>query len=158
MSKIYKVKEGKTIKDFLPLEDNGFEVNAINEMVLKQVNQSLYGEAVNFLLKNIYNNPEWKKKFYDKNKKMFLKEYKLKYKNGEIVMNESFEKLLTTWFLIIEMEDGWVGFTHCDKRNRMVYYGSKVIEKYCPSELFMLLSNGLIEEVEITESEEEINA
>lgn len=152
MSKIYKLKEGKDLSDCVALEDYGFEINPIAEVVTKVVNQPLDGEAVNFLLKELYNNPGWKEKFYKPNKKMFIKEYNLKYnKKGEIIYNDEIKEFLTTWFCIIDLEDGWVGFTHCDKRNKMIYYGAKIIEKYCPKELFNLLASGLVEEAEVEE-------
>jgi len=152
MNKIYKLKDGIDIKDCLILEEYGFDIEPISELITIAVPQPFDGSAVDFLLTKIYANPQWKKEFYDKNRKMFKQEYDLKFdKAGHIVITDKFKEILTTWFLIIELDNGWVGFTHCDKRNQMVYYGKKVLDDYCPREIFHLLDLGLIEEAEVEE-------
>ena len=154
MGVIYKLKNGVTAADFEELADYGYNVAFNSDIILKFVKQPLDGEATQFLLKNYYENPEWKKKFYQENKKAFKKDYDLKYnKDGTLKITPTMKELLTTWIIQIELEDGWVGFTHSDQYNKNVYYGKKVLDKYCYQDIFLLLSKGIIEEYEVSEEE-----
>lgn len=154
MGVIYKLKNGVTADDFESLMDYGYNVSMNSDIIIKMIEQPLDGEATEFLLKTYYQNPEWKSTFYEEHKKIFKKNYDLRYnKDGTIKMTPTMEQLLKTWILQIELEDGWVGFTHSDMFNKTVYYGKKVIDKYCHQDVFLLLSKGIIEEYEVPEEE-----
>lgn len=149
MAFIYKIKENVHAKDFLELE-NGFCVSKDGKELIKIVHQPLGGKAANFLLTTLYNNEGWKNAHYCKNKRFFKKYYDLKYdKSGNIIITERMKEILETWYLYINFEDGWVGFKSSDELISMVYYGKKILDDYCPREIFTLLSHNLIQQVNV---------
>lgn len=152
---IYRIKEGTVLTDFEDLADYGFDAQPIFGAIIKQIDLPLDGDAAQFLRKQYYENPQWIEQIYKPNKKQFKQEYDLRYhKDGTMVMTPSMKKILTTWYLQIEVEDdGWVGFTSSDKNNIIVYYGSNVLDEYCSREIFLLMSKNLIEQVEVETDE-----
>ena len=150
MNTIYKIKEDANLEI---LKELGYEVFNNNNSFLKLVTQPLDGEAPSFMIKYFYSNKEWINKVYKKNRTQMQKELGLYYdENGKIEFNEQFLSIITSWFIQIDLQDdGWVGFTSADKFDTNVFYGSKVLEKYCFHEIEMLKKYDLIEELKVEE-------
>lgn len=140
---VYKIK-----KPLEELEVLGFALIPEQCAALKAITQPLDSGTVNYSLNNFYNNPEWKKKIYQPNKKHFQKELGLYYdRKGNIKPNEKFNEILTTWFLQVEKnEECWLGLTNADQHDLNVFYGKKVLDTYCGEEIEKLKEHDLIEE------------
>ena len=150
MANVYKVKENIDLNEFAKL---GYDVTPGEHLILfKFIPQNIDGEAVRFLMDTYYNNKQWKKHFYDKNRKEFIKKMNLRYdkKTGEIIMNDTFEMVLTNWRIEIDTdEDGWVGFKPLDPFNTNIYYGCGILDKFCGEEIKILLEKELIDKIEV---------
>lgn len=143
---VYKIK-----KPLEELENLGFALIPEQSAAIKAIIQPLDSGTVNYSLNNFYNNPEWKKKIYQPNKKHFQKELGLYYdRKGNIKPNEKFTEILKTWFLQVEeSEEFWLGLTSADQHDSNVFYGKKVLDTYCGEEIEELKKHDLIEEVYI---------
>ena len=133
MSTVYKIKENVDLNEFANI---GYDVNPglTHLVIFKFIPQHIDSRPVRFLLETYYENKQWKKNFYDKNRKEFIKTLGLKYdkKTGEIIMNETFELVLSNWRIEIDVdEDGWVGFAPFDPYNANVFFGSKILDDFC---------------------------
>lgn len=146
---IYKVKEGTDLNEFAK---NGYDIIPSSKYtIVKAVELPFDCDLVQSKLNGIYANPEWKKQFYDKNKKLFRNTLRLKYhKNGEIILTKAFKQMLTTWIIEIDFgDDGWVGCTTVDANDHNVYYVKDMLDKHFKEEINKLKELNLIEEIEI---------
>lgn len=148
---VYRLKEGI---DLNKLSDLGFDIIPSEPIILvKIVPQDFDGELCQGTLQNIYNNSEWRAKFYDMNRKEVSKTLDLHYRNGKAKITEKFRHVLTDWRIQIELSDGWLGFTPLDPYERRVYFSSNHLDTYCADEIKKMLDMDLIELFEVEEGE-----
>ena len=152
MATLYRLKEGADLNKFAEL---GYDITNDGNVIFTIVKQPIDGEAANYLRKNFYDNPKWREKFYNENKEVFKEKIGLEYDdNGEIIMTEKIEKVLTEWFLLVDITDTLdngsilVGFGNKDPFDKHIFYGAGLIKKFCSEEVQKLLDNDLIEEYE----------
>ena len=148
-NKIYRIKDGVNTSDF---EKLGYTI--IEEpqyFLIKATEQPWESDLVQAKFEYIYSSPEWKKRFYDGNEKLFLKTLHLKYdKDGSVVLSKQFKKMLQSWLIQIDFDgDGWVCFTSVDPNDRNTYYNKESFDKYFKDEIDFLLNADLIEDVEV---------
>lgn len=149
--KVYKIKDNIDINYFGTINYDLFPNTT--SIVFKIIPQPIEGELAQATLKNIYNNPLWKERFYEKYKKRLIQELGLKYgKDGKAILSKKFESILTKWRIQIDFQDDrWVGFTSLDFFDNSVYYNTKVLDKYCHDEIQFLKSLDLLEEVDVSD-------
>ena len=145
---IYKVKDNININDFGKI---GYDIfPQTNDVVFKFIPQPLDGEVVQGSLNGIYNNPEWRTKFYNPNKKRVKESIGLKYnRRGEAILNKRFVEVLTNWRVQIDFEDRWVGFKSLDPFDNQIFYAKDVLDRYCGEEIKFLLDKGVLETAEV---------
>lgn len=118
---------------------------------MKVIEQPLGSGPVQYLLNNFYENKNWRKLFYNKNKKEMKEKLKLFYdKKGKIIYNDDFVEMLTTWFIEID-ETKWIGLTSADQFDTNVFYNKKILDTYCQKEIEKLKEHDLIEEFIVEE-------
>lgn len=152
MAVLYRLKEGADLNEFAKL---GYDITDEGNVIFTIVKQPIDGEAAGYLLRNFYNNPEWKKRFYNDNKEIFKERIGLEYdENGKIIMNEKIESVLTEWVLLVDTDDPLdngsilIGFGSRDPFDKHVFYGARLLREHCGEEIQKLLDNNLIEEYE----------
>ncbi|WP_281512246.1 hypothetical protein [Mammaliicoccus vitulinus] len=146
---IYKLKNNKECLQ--QLLDNGWQYipETNNTLIFKYVRQPLDSDLVQGSLNNIYNNPEWKEKFYKKHKKILKEKLDLEYNywTDKAKLSKEFCDILTLWNMQCSIyDDCFIGFTSLDPFDTNVYYNKKILDKYCTEEIHFLLENNLIEE------------
>lgn len=147
---IYKVKDDIDINVF---GRNDFDLfPETTNVVFKFVPQELESDIVQGSLRGIYNNQNWRTKFYDKFKDRIKKAIGLKYnRRGEAILNEKFKQTLTNWRVQIDFDDRWIGFTSADPFDHNVYYAKSVLDTYCADVIQKLTELDLIEVIEVEE-------
>ena len=149
-NKIYRLKEDIDLNKLAELD---WEVTQCNGglVFLKFAVQPLDGHLTKELLNAYYNNPNWIKNFYQKNKKYYTEKLDLRYdKKGNIKKSKHFEKTLTHWIIEIEHYDlGWLCISPYDECNKNAFYGKDILDKYCAEEIEKLKEFDLIEEIEV---------
>lgn len=151
--KVYRVKEGI---ELVKMQDFGYDVIPSKPPILvKIIPQDIDGELCQGTLKNIYNNAEWKRKFYNPHKKALIEKLDLRYSHGKAKMTETFEHILTDWRIQIDVEDGWLGFASMDPFDRNVFYASIHLDTYCADEIKALLDADIIELAEVEQEVED---
>ncbi len=148
-NKVYKVKPFTDINKFAQA---GYDIFDNSLIIFKFIPQAMDSQPVQYMV-NMYNNPEWQKKFYiDKNKKI-LREQGIRIKDGKVVVNKKLKDLVTNWRIEIDYssEEKWLGFTSLDFNDQTSFYGKQYLDAYCAEEIKDLLEKGLIEETEVDE-------
>lgn len=154
MSVVYKLKDNVDLNEFAKL---GYDITDEGNVIFTIVKQPIDGVAADYLLTNFYNNPDWKKRFYKGNEKLFKEKIGLEYdEKGKIIMNEQIETVLTEWILLVDSADAdetnngkiLMGFANRDPFDKHVFYGAKLLKKQCGEEIQKLLDKDLIEEYE----------
>ena len=147
MAKVYALK--KNI-DFKELEALGYTYFSEQDTVAKLVTQPLNGKAVESIMNNYYCNYEWIEKIYNEHQDIFIKKLGLKYnKNKKPRMTKRFKEVLESWFIQIESDDRWLGFTSYDNMDPHVFYACSVLDEFCAEEIENLKYFDFIEELEI---------
>ena len=147
---VYILKEGADLNGFAKL---GWDIDD-DGTIFKVVKQPVDGGAAKYLLKNYYNNPLWKDRFYKGHEMNFKDKLGLEYdEKGEIIMNDEIESILTDWYIMVDTKDAeegltMIGFGNKDPYDIHVFYGKGILEKYCKEEIEKLLDADLIEEYE----------
>lgn len=143
MNTVYKLKKNF---DEEKLKELGYIYLEDSKDFVKVIEQPLGSGPVQYLLNNYYENKKWRKLFYNKNKKEMKDKLKLNYdRKGNIIYNDEFVEMLTTWFIEID-ETNWVGLTSADQFDTNVFYNKKVLDSYCEKEIEILKEHDLIEE------------
>lgn len=149
MAIVYKLKKDINLSK---LEEIGYTLFNNDFTAIKVSKQDLNSGTVQYLMNCYYKNEKWKKDIYKKNKKRFQEEIGLKYDKQQIVMNEKFVEMITTWFIQIDKdEEKWIGLTSGDKYDSNVFYNQKILDTYCKEEVELLKKNDLIEEFYVEE-------
>lgn len=150
MDKVYKIKNlsEETVKKF---EENGYCMFPGTQTIAKIIKQEIdKSDLPQQFLDAYYNNPEWKKKFYNTHKKLVKEQLGLQYKAGEIKMTKKFQKILENWRIQIDLaDDPWLGFTSADPFDQRVFFNVAVLDKYCEEEIKSLKEQDLIEELSV---------
>lgn len=147
MAKVYALKENIDFKELEALEYTYFPEQ---DTVAKIIVQPLDGKAVESIMNNYYCNPEWIEKIYNDNSDVIFKRIGLKYtKNGKPKMTKRFKNTLQSWFIQIESDDRWLGFTSYDNMDSHVFYACSVLDEFCAEEIENLKYFDFIEEKEV---------
>lgn len=151
--KVYRIKEGT---DLIKLQELDYDAIPTTPIILvKIIPQDIDGELCQGTLKNVYNNKEWKRRFYAPHKKIIIEKLGLRYSHGEAIITEAFSHVLTDWRIQIDTDDGWVGFASMDPFDRNVFYASDHLDKYCADEIKTLLDADIIELIDVEQEVED---
>lgn len=150
MDKVYKIKD--TVDNNLFGEIGYDLIPTLDLTVVKVVPLDYEHELVQYKIKQFYNNPEWRDKFYKPNKKIFKERFDLRYsRDGQLKPTPTFIEMITNWQLLIELKgDRWLGFSTLDTSDSSVYYNKDLLDKYFPEEIEELKKRDVLEEVEVT--------
>lgn len=143
---VYKIKDGTEIGDFLTL---GYDL-VENNMLIKVIEVDDKNELSLYLFKKYYNNPNWRTKIYEPNKKAIVDAIDLKYnKYGDVRPSRKLDKMMHNWNIIIDLQDDiWLGFSSSDPFDQEVFYNKKLFDKHFASEIELLKKHDLIDEFE----------
>ena len=148
--KVYKIKDDLTQEQ---LEDAGFLTQEIEGEIqyVCFVPQELDSDLPQSLV-NIYQNPQWRRKFYfGENKKELKNTLGIEFDNkkGKLKMSDKLKQTLCLWNVQFMDNDRMLTLTSFDPFDSKAFCNPKVLEQYCGKLIKELKEKDFIEEVEV---------
>lgn len=146
MTKVYKVTLDE--KKFNLLQDNGWI--AVPPIMGKMFEIEYGGEATDTLV-HMFNDKVYQSTLLsNEDIKKYLRKRGIRFRKGNLVINEKFKELATKWQITIDAnEDGWVGISSIEEYYPYSFHNKDILDKYCEKEINELKSLGVLEEIEV---------